>query len=149
MIPLIGDDIGLKFYNNAAMLNYIYRFIATYVDEVGQFEFAEYDKVAFFPGSFDPFTLGHKAIATTIRDMGFEVYLALDELSWTKRMLPHALRRNILAMSISSEEGLNLFLDDMQVNLASSDDMRRLRELFAGKDLYIVTGSDAIANAAC
>ena len=27
--------------------------------------------------------------------------------------------------------------------------MRRLRELFAGKDLYIVTGSDAIANAAC
>ena len=93
--------------------------------------------------------LGHKAIATTIRDMGFEVYLALDELSWTKRMLPHALRRNILAMSISSEEGLNLFPDDMQVNLANSDDMRRLRELFAGKDLYIVTGSDTLANAAC
>lgn len=149
VIPLIGDDIGLEFYNNAAVLNYIYRFIATYVDEVGQFEFVEYDKVAFFPGAFDPFTLGHKAIATTIRDMGFEVYLALDELSWTKKMLPHALRRNILAMSISSEEGLNLFPDDMQVNLANSDDMRRLRELFAGKDLYIVTGSDALANAAC
>ncbi len=32
VIPLIGDDIGLEFYNNAAVLNYIYRFIATYVD---------------------------------------------------------------------------------------------------------------------
>lgn len=149
MIPLIGDDLGLEFYNNAAVLNYIYRFIATYVDEVGQFEFKEYDKVAFFPGTFDPFSLGHKAIATTIRDMGFDVYLVLDEFSWAKRMLPHVLRKNILAMSISSEEGLNLFPGDIQVNLANSDDMRRLRELFAGKDLYIVTGSDAIENAAC
>ena len=149
MIPLIGDDLGLEFYNNSAVLNYIYRFIATYVAEVGAFEFKEYDKVAFFPGTFDPFTLGHKAIATTIRDMGFEVYLVLDEFSWTRKTLPRALRKNILAMSISSEEELNVFPDDIQVNLANADDLRKLRELFAGKDLYIVTGSDAIENAAC
>ncbi len=50
-------------------------------------------------------------------------------------------------MSISSEEGLNLFPDDMQVRTANSDDMRRLRE--QANTVLLVTGSDALANAAC
>ena len=45
----------------------------------------EIQKIAFFPGTFDPFSLSHKAIATEIRDLGYEVYLALDEFSWSKR----------------------------------------------------------------
>ena len=74
----------LDFYNDAAVLNHIYRYISQYQAEVGAFEFPPVRKAAFFPGTFDPFSLGHKAVATTIRNMGFEVYLALDEFSWSK-----------------------------------------------------------------
>ncbi len=149
MIPLIGDDLGLEFYNNAAVLNNIYRFIAGYIADVGDFEFTESNKIAFFPGTYDPFSLGHKAIATTIRDMGFDVYLALDEFSWSKKTLPHMLRKNILAMAISNEEGLCIFPDDIPINISNPEDLRILRELFAGKELYIAMGSDIVENASC
>ena len=33
-------------------------------------------KVAFFPGTFDPFTLSHKEIARRIRELGYTVFLA-------------------------------------------------------------------------
>lgn len=32
-------------------------------------------KVAFFPGTFDPFTLSHKEIARRIRELGYTVFL--------------------------------------------------------------------------
>ncbi len=32
------------------------------------------EKVAFFPGTFDPFSSSHKEIAKALRDMGFEVF---------------------------------------------------------------------------
>ena len=38
-------------------------------------------RIAFFPGTFDPFSLGHKGIVKTILSMEFQVYLALDEFS--------------------------------------------------------------------
>jgi len=51
--------------------------------------------VAFFPGTFDPFTLSHKGIVRAIRDLGFEVLLAIDEFSWSKRTQPYRIRRRI------------------------------------------------------
>ena len=68
----------MQFYNNSAGLLNIYRFISEYQTEVGDFHFPETKKIAFFPGTFDPFSLGHKAIATTIRNRGYQVYLAID-----------------------------------------------------------------------
>ena len=44
------------------------------------------------PGTFDPFTLSHKGIVHAIRDLGFEVYLAVDEFSWSKKAQPHLIR---------------------------------------------------------
>ncbi len=54
----------------------------------GPFAFTHPRKIAFFPGTFDPFTLSHKGIVHAIRDLGFEVYLAVDEFSWSKRPSP-------------------------------------------------------------
>jgi nicotinic acid mononucleotide adenylyltransferase len=147
LLPEFGGDSGLEFYNNAAVLNTLYRFISEYITEVGDFHFCIPEKVAFFPGTFDPFSLGHKAIATTIRDMGYEVYLSIDEFSWSKKTLPHMLRQKILRMSIADEEGLNTFPDDISVNIANPDDLKRLRDIFAEKDLYIAMGSDVVMNA--
>ena len=141
------ESLELDFYNNAAVLNHIYRFISEHESEIGPLKIRQQEKVAFFPGTFDPFSLGHKAIATTMRDMGFEVYLAIDEFSWSKKTLPHMLRKEILAMTIADEEDLYIFPDDIPVNIASPGDLRRLKNLFEGRTLYIAVGSDVVLNA--
>ena len=134
-------------YNNAAVLNHIYRYICQYQAEAGSFDFPEVKKVAFFPGTFDPFSLGHKAVATTIRDMGFEVYLALDEFSWSKNTQPRLQRRKLMLMSVAGEDDLFIFPEDIPVNIANPSDLKRLKETFAGKELYIAVGTDVIRNA--
>ena len=139
----------LDFYNNAAVLNHIYRYICQYQAEAGSFDFPEVKKVAFFPGTFDPFSLGHKAVATTIRDMGFEVYLALDEFSWSKNTQPRLQRRKLMLMSVAGEDDLFIFPEDIPVNIANPSDLKRLKETFAGKELYIAVGTDVIRNASC
>lgn len=139
----------LDFYNNAAVLNHIYRYICQHQAEAGEFAFPEADKVAFFPGTFDPFSLGHKAVATTIRNMGFTVYLALDEFSWSKNTQPRLQRRKIMTMSIADEDNLFIFPEDIPVNIANPADIRKLKETFAGKELYIAVGTDVIKNASC
>ena len=105
--------------------------------------------MAFFPGTFDPFSLSHKAIAREIRDMGCEVYLALDEFSWSKKTQPRLQRRKIMSMSVSDEENIYIFPDDFPVNIANPADLTKLKKLFAGKELYFVAGSDVIENASC
>ncbi|MEE0741064.1 MAG: hypothetical protein U0M21_02080 [Emergencia sp.] len=139
----------LDFYNHAAVLNHIYRYIARYQVEEGNFDLKPVKKVAFFPGTFDPFSLGHKAVATTIRNMGFEVYLALDEFSWSKNTQPRLQRRKIMTMSIADEDNIFVFPEDIPVNIANPADIRRLKEIFKGKELYIAVGTDVIKNASC
>ena len=142
-----SEKDAMEFCNNAAALRGIYRFISEYIAEEGPFGLECRRKAAFFPGTFDPFSLGHKAIACTIRDMGYEVYLAIDEFSWSKKTLPHMLRKEILAMSIAAETDMYIFPDDVPVNIANPEDLGRLRSLFEGRDLYIAVGSDVVRNA--
>lgn len=137
----------LSFFYNAASLNYIYRFITDYLFSHKSFDFQEPDKVAFFPGTFDPFSLGHKGIAKEIRDMGFIVYLALDEFSWSKKTQPHMIRREIVTMSIANEENIYLFPDDIPINIANPSDLKQLKEMFPNKEVYMVAGSDVVQNA--
>src|SRR5690606_32504587 len=51
---------------NSASLNHIYRFISDYEFQYGDFSLETNNKIAFFPGSFDPFSLSHKKIALEI-----------------------------------------------------------------------------------
>lgn len=137
----------LSFYSNAAVLNHIYRYIGHQEQIEGGFEFPVINKVCFYPGTFDPFSLAHKAVAVKIRDLGFDVYLALDEFSWSKHTQAKLLRRRIMNMSAAGEEGIYTFPDDIPVNIANNSDIRRLKELFRDKELYIAVGSDVIENA--
>ena len=104
-------------------------------------------KIAFFPGSFDPFSLSHKEIALEIRDLGFEVYLAVDEFSWSKRVQPHKLRKNIISMTIAYEKDIYLFPSEIPININNDKDLEKLKSLFNDKEVYIVVGSDVVANA--
>ena len=150
LLMLLPETLGgneLDFCNNAAMLNSAYRFISDYQHKVQSLSFPDERPAVFFPGTFDPFSLGHKAIATTIRDMGFDVYLSIDEFSWSKKTLPHKLRNEIARMSVSDEEGIYIFPDRIPVNIASPEDLGVLRKCFEGRELYIAMGSDVVMNA--
>lgn len=135
------------FYNNAASLNLIYKFLSEYQYEYGLPSSCETDKIAFFPGSFDPFSLSHKNIATEIRDLGFKVFLAVDEFSWSKRTEPHNFRRNIINMSIADEKDIYIFPENIPVNISNQADLDNLKDVFSGKEVYIVVGSDVLINA--
>lgn len=135
-----------KFYR-ASALSHICRFITAHRLTAGEIVTEKRDKVAFFPGTFDPFTLSHKGIVQEIRDMGYEVFLAVDEFSWSKKAQPHLIRRQIVSMSVADEFHVHIFPDDLPVNIANPEDLKRLRKVFAGQEVYIVVGSDVIANA--
>ena len=133
---------SLTFFYRAAALAHINRFIALRRLDQGPFQFSCPTKIAFFPGTFDPFTLSHKGIVHAIRDLGFEVYLAVDEFSWSKKAQPHLVRRQIVNLSIAGDFHVHLFPDDIPVNIANPRDLKRLVELFPGQQVYIVAGSD-------
>ncbi len=148
LLTLLGERHSgmLAFFNEAAMLNHLYRFI-TACETGGGFQFEELLPVAFFPGTFDPFSAGHKRIVEEIRAHGFEVYLAVDEFSWSKRTLAKLLRRQIVNMSAANLPDVYLFPDDIPVNLAVPEDLKNLSRIFCDRELYLVAGSDVILNA--
>ena len=137
----------LTHFYRAASLSNLYRFITAYRLLDGDFEIPEREKVAFFPGTFDPFTLSHKGIACMIRDMGFEVYLSVDEFSWSKKAQPHFIRRQIAGMSVADEFHINIFPYQLPFNPGNPSDLEELKRIFAGREVYLVTGSDVIAHA--
>lgn len=142
-----SDERELTFFYTAATLSHIYRFILSHLLDDGPFHFPQPPAAAFFPGTFDPFSLSHKGIVQAIRDRGFEVYLAIDEFSWSKKAQPSLVRRQIVSMSVADQFGVYLFPHDIPVNLADSRSLNRLREVFAGRELYLAVGSDVVANA--
>jgi nicotinic acid mononucleotide adenylyltransferase len=143
---LSHDDRNLLFLAQSAGLNHIYRFMSGYIHDHGDLRLTEAKRYAFFPGTFDPFTISHRNIAILIRDLGYEVYLAIDEFSWSKKTLPNKVRRSILNMSTAGELGLYLYPEDMPMNLSSSEDIRMLKDSFNG-EVSMVCGSDVVENA--
>lgn len=141
------EESHLEFFNNAAALNHIYRFISEYSLKYGDFKIKELDKIAFFPGTFDPFSLSHKGIVKEIKKLGYEVYLSLDEFSWSKKTQPRKVRRRIITMSVADERNVYVIPDEIQINLSNIVDLNELKTLFNDKEIYIVIGSDVIANA--
>ena len=140
-------DRELTFYYRAFMLGKLYRFITEERLFHGGFDFGPPRPVAFFPGTFDPFTLSHKGIVRAIRDLGFEVLLAIDEFSWSKRTQPYRVRRRIVSMSVADEFHVHIFPEDFPVNIANPENLRQLRQSFPGRSVSIVVGSDVVAHA--
>lgn len=149
MLTLLMDSTEeqLLFLTNSAVLNNIYRFISEYMFLFKKINISSPQKVAFFPGAFDPFSSSHKEITRRMRDMGFEVYLQVDEFSWSKQVHPNLIRRNIINMSIADELNIYLYPEDYPTNIANPLDLSVLRSNFPNSDVHIVVGSDVIENA--
>ncbi len=140
-----GDE--LTFYYRAAMLGRLYRFLTEQEILRGGFRFEAPRPVAFFPGTFDPFTLSHKGIVRAIRDLGYEVLLAIDEFSWSKKTQPHRIRRRLASISTADEFHVSIFPENFPVNIANPENLAALRAAFPGREVAIVVGSDVVANA--
>lgn len=129
------------------MLGKLYRFITEERLFHKGFDFGAPRPVAFFPGTFDPFTLSHKGIVRAIRDQGFEVLLAIDEFSWSKKTQPYRLRRRIAAMAVADVFHVSIFPEDFPVNIANPENLHELRAAFPGRSVSIVVGSDVVLHA--
>lgn len=151
ILTLLTDskDEELQFLINSASLNHIYRFISDYMFLHSSIDIEIPKKIAFFPGTFDPFTLSHKEIVRRIKKLGFEVYLAVDEFSWSKKTLPNGLRRKVINMSISDELGVYLYPEEYPANLANPEDLKIMQDNFPSSLVYITAGSDVLLNASC
>jgi len=149
LLTLLAENRSgeLTFFYRAAALNNIYRFISECELRHGEFQIDEPDKVAFFPGTFDPFSLSHKGIVEAILAEGFEVMLAIDEFSWSKKTQPHLIRRRIANMSLADKFHVHIYPDSMPVNIANPLDLTRMKESFHGREVYVVVGSDVIEHA--
>ena len=142
-----SKEVNLTFFSNAAALNNMYRFVSDYVFYHGRMRFRRPNRIAFFPGTFDPFSLSHKGIVTTIRDMGYEVYLAIDEFSWSKKTQPRGIRRDIIRMTMANEPDVYVFPENLPVNIANEKDLAMLEKIFPKESMYMVVGSDVVSNA--
>lgn len=138
---------GLMFLINCTGLNYMYKFISDYNFFKGNIKLEVLGKIAFFPGAFDPFSLSHKEIVKAIEALGFEIFLAVDEFSWSKRTQPHLFRKKIINISIADELNVYLYPEDLPVNIANPEDLKALRENFPFSEVYFMVGSDVILNA--
>lgn len=141
------ESVDLIFFNNSSGLKYIYSFISEYRFFHDEINLAPMGKVAFFPGAFDPFSKSHKQIAMQIRDAGYEVFLGVDEFSWSKRTQPNLIRRDIIKKSVASEIDIFPMPRDMSINIANDADLKRLQSFFPQSDVFLVVGSDVIINA--
>lgn len=87
-------------------------------------------KIAYFPGTFSSFSYHHKAMIKEIMDMGFEVYI----------------RRRILYEFVADLKDVWMFPENVFIDLASAEDLNRLKNLFADREVYIVMGTEEIEN---
>ena len=55
--------------------------------------------------------------------------------------------RKIMNISVADEENMYPFPDDIPINIANPADIKKLKDIFAGRDLYIAVGTDVIENA--
>ena len=149
MLFLLSEAHGntMSLFARASAMSSISSFISRHRMHHDGFEVSVYDKVAFMPGTFDPFTSSHKEIARQIRDRGYEVYLAVDEFSWSKKTQPNLIRRQLVNMAVADEFHINVFPHDLPINIANPAELGTLCELFAPREVYMVMGSDVVENA--
>ena len=127
----------------------LYRYLtvhetARYLTEIGSSYVDPKLPVAFFTGSFDPFSNGHRAVAREIAEMGYLVYVNVDDFAWNRNTQPLDVRRKIAMLSIADLARVRIFPGDLVINPDNPGDLARLRELFPGQKVYLVCGSDRI-----
>ena len=127
----------------------LYRYLtvreaARYLTEIGESYVDPKQPVAFFTGSFDPFSNGHRAVAREVAEMGYLVYVNVDDFAWNRNTQPLDVRRKITMLSIADLAHVRIFPKELVINPDNPGDLARLQELFPDQKVYLVCGSDRI-----
>ncbi len=97
--------------------------------------------IAVYSGTFDPFSMRHKAIVREVADMGYTVYLNIHSFAWDSNSTPMMIRRRIASVTVADIPGVYLLPEDFALNIENTDDLKRLRESFPGREISLVAGS--------
>ncbi|QSX07047.1 hypothetical protein JYG23_06580 [Sedimentibacter sp. zth1] len=141
----LSDDNRFIF-SSAVSFNYIYQFIINYSLKYGNLEIISNNKVAFFSNIFNPFSLEHKKIIKEITDLGYDVYLSMDEFSWKKNLQSFDIRKEIIRMSIADEFNVFIFPSDISINILNIDDLKLLSKILNSTEFKIVIDSDTLVE---
>jgi nicotinic acid mononucleotide adenylyltransferase len=141
-----SDSIISLFYSSAC-LNSIYRFISQQEKGRQPLHFPRPEHIAFIPGTFDPFSNGHRELVQHAVDKGYEVFVQVDEYSWSKRTLPRLLRKQMVRIAIADLLNVFLYPHEPPLNLATNDNLQRLAGRFAPRRVTLVIGTDVIMGA--
>lgn len=137
---------SLDLFNYTVGLHYIYHFITDYSFYRGEMIFKRAEKVAFYSGTFDPFSLGQKSAAVDAKNQDFEVFIGISEFQWRRRTQPSLMRREIIEMSISDQMSIHTFPQRIPINLRRYEDHQKLRHIFVNQEVYLIIGEEALVN---
>jgi nicotinic acid mononucleotide adenylyltransferase len=137
---------ALDILNYSVGMHYMYHFITDYEYFIGQMAFELPSDIAFYSGTFDPFSLGQKSAVLEALEQGMEVYISISEFQWKRRTQPSLMRKQIVEMSIADLLNVYTFPQDQPINLRVGDDLEKLQAMFEGKNIYIVMGEEALLN---
>lgn len=102
--------------------------------------------VAFYSGTFDPFSNGHYAIVREIAEMGFQVYVQVHDLAPNQHVQPLLIRRQIAAMSVTDMSHVQLFPGEITINTEVPKDLVRLSAIFPDRKVWLVERSARVEN---
>ncbi len=141
-----SDSLISLFYTSSC-LNQIYKFISSQEKSGFPLNFDEYDKIAFAPGTYDPFSNGHRELARIAAEKGYEVFIQVDEYSWSKRTLPRLLRKHIVRMAVADLFHVYLYPGEPPLNIANPQNLAELENKFDPRPVSLVVGTDVIFGA--
>lgn len=127
-------------------LNQLYVFITEYLHEFGPFDYPKPEKVAYFPGTFDPYSLGQHKVAQQIRDQGYEVYIAIDAFNWMRRTQATLMRRRMIELTIANEFDIYLFPAEVSIYANNDEDIEALQTFFGHIPIYWTIGEDLMLS---
>ena len=108
----------------------------------------EKQKIGIFPGSFDPFHIGHLAVAATAYNNGLDKIFVLPawQNPWKEKSTDYWARLTMCELMTQDYDFIEVsHLEGLMRNEYTYQALQRIKETrFLGDDLYIVAGGDTI-----
>lgn len=105
------------------------------------------EKLAYFTGAFDPFTLKDKAIVQELLDMGFGVILSVNDFEWKMNAQPIRIRRQMLTQSVADFQDVMVLPEEVSICPLNDNDLRQLKDMFPGQEIFLVTDVSEVEKA--
>lgn len=127
-------------------MHYVYHFMNDCEFHGKDLNFTMGSNIVIYSGTFDPFSLGQKALCLDLVDQGYEVYVHISEFHWKRRTQPSLIRRQMVEMSLADTFGVYVWPQSYPLNLSAEDVVVNLKNIFSNHNLYLATGEEALLS---